>query len=227
MKSGAIGKVHGDFDTIDTSEFPVEDKKHGKTIRSSLNIGKTETDLYGHKVVSGRAAEEDAKETETYGINEDGEIGLATKRIEVLTEITDLFCVYGEYAVVESKQKTFAFDLLGKTTGTTIEKVEFDIQSLVDSHPDATYWMGGFYDRHGDVSTGDGYGDGDIFEDEDIGDVLRDAAKNRIGMRFDFENQMVKMMVTETGYAEVYQPSDFSTLEFSRLISEILLPHAE
>ncbi|WP_135855203.1 hypothetical protein [Halorussus salinus] len=227
MKAGAIARVHGDFDTIDTSDFPDEDTQHGETIRSSLEVGQAETDIYGHQVVYGQAAHQEATEIETFGINQNGQIGIDETRVDVVTNVTDFLCVLGEYAIVESTDDTFAFDLLSRATDTTVEKVEFDINSLIEAHhPEATFWMGGFHNRSGDVDSGDGYGEGDIFEDEDIGDVLWESDKNRIGMRFEFEDQMVKMMVTQSGYAEVYQPSGFSSLEFSRLVNEVLLPHA-
>jgi hypothetical protein len=232
MRSGAIATVRGEFDSIDTTGFPVVESKQGVEVRSTLELGETETDLSGHRVVKGQAAKQDTAMVKTYSITDAGGIDAEADDVRVVTDVADFMCVSGEYIVAESTEKSFVFDLFEAATGTHVEPITIDVESLIrtyrddESDADAKFWMGGFHNRPGDVDAGDGYGDGDIFEDEGLGDVMWESEKNRIGMEFEFQGERIKVMVTESGYAEVYRPSDFGALRFSRLVEDVLLPHS-
>lgn len=225
MKKGAIAKCIGDFESIDTSDYPLTETRLGETLRRTLNVDGAQTDFQGNAAIVGRGARQDARTVKRLDISESGELVQQNDDVEVTTEAGEFMVSAGEYIVAESTKKTFLHTLVAAATDTESKRYDVDIDGLIDAHPDATYWMGGIYDKDGDADTSDAYGDGDIFEDEDFGEVFRNSKKNRIGMMFEFETQTVKMLVTESGYVEVYRPSDFDTLQFKRLIDEVLMPH--
>lgn len=226
MKKGALAKVVGDFDSIDTEAFPQIESRLGEELRQTLEVGNPITDLNGNQVVKGRAAHQDAGKSKEITISPDGRIVADGERTVVDTETAEFLSVHGEYVLAKSTQASFVFDLIGSATGTVVEPMSVDIDGLIDDNPGAEYWMSGIYGRPGDIKTSDAYGDGDVFEDDDFGDIYRNSDKNRIGVKLDFESEETKILVTESGYIEVYSPTDFESLQFKRLIDGVILPHA-
>ncbi|AKU06522.1 hypothetical protein [Haloferax gibbonsii] len=226
MKKGKIAITEAQISDIDTSVFPTERSKNGKNIKKSLKLGKTKTDLSGNEVTRGRAAVEDAVEEQGFRINDDGDIEADEPIVQVVTEVADFFTVDEEYVVTQSTKKTFVFDLLERSSGTPVRSVTLDLESFIEGNPDAGYWLAGVYNRDEDANSANAYGEDNVFNDEEIGDILRNSDKNRIGVKFVFENSEVKMLITESGYVQVYRPSDYDTLQFKRLLDEVILPHA-
>lgn len=81
-------------------------------------------------------------------------------------------------------------------------------------YEDTALWQAGFYDRLGTAQKGVVYGE-DVLDDEDIGDPLRDAQINQLGLEYEYDGDQMKITLTESGYIEVYQPSEFDSGEFA------------
>lgn len=226
MKKGSIAKCLGDFDGIDTNDYPKSITKEGKTLKRTLTVGETsQMDFAGNYFVEGTAARQDLEPRKVYDIESDGSIALSENRSIKTTHTAEFLCDGGEYVITENTKKTFVFDLIADAVDEVISDAAIDIDALIDANPDARYWMGGYYNRPGDVSSGDGYADGDIFDDDEFAEVFRESDMNRIGMEFEFESEVVKMLVTEGAYVHVYRPSDYDSLQFKRLIDEVIKPH--
>lgn len=227
MKKGAIGRVIGDYDSIDTEEFPLTEHRRGETLRKSLRVGAAKTDFAGNAVVEGQAAHQDDATVKRVDIDDDGRIVEREEEIEKITETAEFLSISGEYVVAQSTQDDWLFPLVGTATDTTIKEAQIDMDGLIEANPEAHYWMAGIYNRPGDVESSEGFGEGDVFEDEEFGEEYRKSDKNRIGMEFEFEDRDMKIIVTESGYVQVYRPSDFTSLEFKRLIDEVIWPHVQ
>lgn len=223
MKAGLVGRVHGDFDTIDTTKFPKKRKERGAELRSSINIERTTENTTGTPVIEGTAAEQVRNKIESPSIDDQGQIIENEPRLETNTISTDFASVPGEFVVVESSKHAFAFDMIGREVGASIEPIQFDLASLANDHKkDADFWMSGFYDHDGNASKGVTYGD-DVFSDPEIGEAVWDSEKNQLGMDFEFNSDQLRMRITEGGYVQVFQPSEYETLSFIRLVRDLLL----
>lgn len=223
MKAGLVGRVHGDFDRIDTTNFPQKRKEKGVELRSSINIEQITENVSGTPIIEGTAAEQVRNKVESPSIDDKGKIIENEPQLETSTISTEFASVPGEFVVVESSKHEFAFDMIGREVGASIEPIQFDLGSLADDYKkDADFWMSGFYEHEGNASKGVTYGD-DVFSDPEIGEAVWDSEKNQLGMDFEFNSDQVRMRITESGYVQVFQPSEYETLSFVRLIRDLLL----
>jgi hypothetical protein len=226
MKAGKIAEVKGSFENIPTNEYPKTYKTtSGETLSSTLVVGQVGQDLEGNRLISGEAGDEEV--TEVKHIRIDSDTGKITQMsdAEIVTNYTEFISSPGEFVVVETLDDAFAFEMIADATETEIEATELDLQSFADSHPDASLWMSGFYNHPGNADNGMVYGD-DVNNDADLGDVLENSDKNSLGVKMHFRAKQLKLMLTESGYVEVYE-SDFSSMEFAALLREEILPHTD
>lgn len=225
MKSGLVGRVRGDFDAIDTSEFPQVRKEGGNELRSTINVEEETENVSGLPIITGSAAEQVRSKVDRPSIDENGRIIEGKTQSEIDTISTDFAAVPGEFVVVESSSHEFAFDLIGRNVEALIEPIEFDLDALAKDYRDeAEFWMGGFYDLGGSASNGVAYGD-DVFSDPEIGEAVWDSQKNQLGMDFEYNSDQLRIRITESGYVQVFQPSEYGNLSFIRLIHDLLLPY--
>lgn len=224
MKRGQLGEPSSNFSRIDTSSFPIESKKRGKTIRKALTTGQGQKQFNGDTVVEGRAAVQDVRDVQTTDINNNGDIVSGGSRLEVVTDSADFFSVNGRYVVTESTQQQFVFDLVGRATRSIIEPYSVNLHSLVNANPDANYRVADFHDLDGGVDKTAMYGD-DTLSDERVKLLIEDGTLNRLSIEFADEGRDFHVMITKGAYVEVYQPSNFNTLEFKELLDNLVVPH--
>lgn len=225
MKSGLIGRVHGNFSSIDTSGHPKVRKERGNELRSTINIDEETENVSGTPITTGRVAEQTQSEIESPSIDEQGRIVEGQPSLRQETISTQFASVPGEFVVIESSKHQFAFDLIGREVGAVIEPIQLNLDALASDYQDeAEFWMGGFYDHGSNAANGVTYGD-NVFADPEIGEAVWGARKNQLGMDFEYNSNPVKMRITEGGYLDIYQPSEYGTLSFVRLINDIILQY--
>jgi hypothetical protein len=220
MKAGVIGQVHGDFDGIDTKPFPMKRNQGGVELQSTIDIEEVQQNKSGDTIITGFAGEQTESKRTVSSISDDGRVQTA-ENLEVRTDSTEFLCLPGEFVIVENSSKTYAFDLIGRATESAIEQVQLDLTAFAEDHEDEVFWMSGFYNTGGNADNGVAYGD-DVTNDIEIGGVLQDSEKNRLGLIMEYNPEPLKLMLTESGYVEIYQPSEFGTLSFARFVQEEL-----
>jgi hypothetical protein len=172
--------------------------------------------------IAGRAAIERVDEQEEVSFR-DGEI-VAHQQPAKIGHYTEFVVVPGSFVVVENGTGTFAFDLISEQTGAEIERAELDLYELSGQIEGADPWQIGFYNNSGRAEKGTVYGD-NLLTDDEIGEVLKRAEKNQLGLRFNGRHsETVQMTATESGYLEIYQPDSYDTEEFLQFISDYILP---
>ena len=227
MKKGSIGKVLGDTNGIDTSTYPITETRSGLELLRTLSLRDAETDLRGNTVRVGEGGRQEVAKEKSYDIEPDGTIVSDGERKEKITDVADFLYVDGQYTVTESTKKEFIFSLLAKALDAEISNADLNLERFIQDHQEARFWMAGYYNHSGEPTSGDGYAEGDLFESEEFREVFEESDKNRIGVEFEFETDLVKLLLTEGGYVQVYRPSDFDTLQFKRLVDDEIYPYAE
>jgi len=53
---------------------------------------------------------------------------------------------------------------------------------------------------------------------------LDSTKKNQLGLDYEYDGTFIRMLATESGYVEVYQPNKFDTCDFSEYVKKELLP---
>jgi hypothetical protein len=108
--------------------------------------------------------------------------------------------------------------------GIDVQRAELDLNAYADEYYNADEinpWQVGFYGNIGDAEKGVVYGD-DVFSDTQIGEVLERSQLNQLGLEYPVLGQELKVTMAESGYIEVYNPSNYETNEFAEYIySEI------
>ena len=223
MKSGVIGVVSGEFDDLrsEVNTFT----KDGEELREAIEILDTVDSDMG-EALYGRAAVEDITRDEGPVIN-DGQIEVKSYT-ETETKMTEFLVVPGEFVIVENGSGTFAFNLIGRQVGALIERGEVNLDAYInylqDQNRDQEAWQVGFYGNGGEAQKGVVYGN-NVLEDSDVGGVLDISEINQLGISYSTRDHSMKITVTESGYTNVYQPSDFESEDFLNFFSSELAPY--
>jgi hypothetical protein len=222
MKAGVLGIVRDDFEVVDSFSDTVA--QNGTEHERVLDVRRVFSLPSGEVAFEGRAAVEREVERTTT------ELDFGEVRVEEAsateTRVTQLVGVPGEFVVVGSGKGTFAFDLVSRDTGADIKRASLDLTNFLDSQADAEPWRAGFYDHDGNCENGVLHGT-DLLADDDLAPILRDAQLNQLGLDCSYDDRGIKMTASESGYVEVYRPSDFDTEAFLQYLLEEVVPHAE
>jgi len=222
MKAGVLGLVRDDFEVVDSFSETVE--RDGKELERVLDVRRVFSLPSGEIAFEGRAAVERIVNRTTAELDF-GEVRVEeTPQTEVRT--TELVGVPGEFVVVGSGKGTFGFDLVCRDTGADIERATLDLSGVLDSQADAEPWRAGFYGHDGNCENGVLHGT-DLLDDDEVGELLRDAQLNQLGLDCSYDDRSLKMTASESGYVEVYRPSEFDTADFLQYLLETVVPHAE
>jgi len=227
MKAGVLGVVSGEMDEIES--FHASQEQDGTTFSRSLQLeleGHTEA---GDPVYTGEAAHQTVEEIETVSIDhQSGDIVVAEEPHRE-GKYTQVIAVPGEFVAVSSGAGEFAFDLIQETApGVSVSRARLDLTEFADQYydaPEVNPWQVGFYGNLGEAEKGVVYGD-DVFDDSEIGDVLERTQLNQLGLRYEVLGKEVKMTMSDSGYLEVYQPSNFSSVDYANYVMGQILPFA-
>lgn len=226
MQAGVIGIIDGEFDEMES--FHQTQEQDGTTFSKSLQINqKPKTDM-GYRAYVGEAAIQIIDEKETVNINpETGEIEVGEYPTKI-SKHTEFIAVPGEFVVVKSGSGTFAFDLIQSYyPGTHVERVRLDVNAYAEDYYTADEvdpWQIGFYGNIGKAEKGVVYGE-NVISDNDIGDVLARSQLNQLGLRYEMMGHDMKISMTESGYIQVYNPSNFESKDFAEYILEEVLQY--
>ena len=222
MEAGILGTVDGQFDELESfqSTTTQDDTELQRCIevRRALSLPNRVT------AYEGRAAMERLNEQEDVQIDE-GEITVY-ERPQRVTSYTPFLAVPGEAVIVGNGAGTFAFDLIGSQTNTTIGRAELDLGSFVSDFEEVDPWQVGFYGSLGNAENGVVYGN-QLLEDEELAGLLGDSNINQLGLEFTYDDAMIKMRMSESGYIEVYQPSSYESEEYLQFVLDEILPYIE
>ena len=222
MKSGVIAEAHGTGNVNDFYETVTPKSERFDELEQCVEVTENIQLSDGREAQLGRAAIQDLNDIEDIRIDE-GTI----RRYEApkkVTLYTDFLYVPDSFIMVSSGSGTFVFNLVDSKFSISIDMVEFDLDDYVEQHPDADPWKIGFYDRIGNAENGVVHGE-QLLKDSNVGDVLGTSKKNQVGLEYNFEGYFVKTFVVQSGYVDVYQPSNFETSEFVNFVETELLPH--
>lgn len=223
MKAGVIGVPSEDFSQLEsyTNSYTQE----GYELEECLEIRRTaNNEINGRPIQTGRVALQRVEDTESVEIK-DGEI-VVSERPEIVTRYTEFVTVPGKFVAVSNSSGVFAFDVLGRQTNTNIEKVEFDLDTFAQQQNNGVPWKVGFYGRIGNAENGVLYGD-DVLDDNEFGGVVKDTEKNQLGLNLPMGDEIIKLNLTESGYVEIYQPSNYDEIDFSEFVISKLLDYSQ
>ncbi|MFC4448863.1 hypothetical protein [Halorussus aquaticus] len=222
MKAGVLGIVHDDFEVVDSFSDTVE--RGDRELERVLDVRRVFSLPSGEVAFEGRAAVERVVDRTT------AELGFGEVRIEETpgTEVrtTELVGVPGEFVVAGSGEGTFAFDLVSHDTKADIERATLDLSAFLDGQTDAEPWRAGFYDTDGNCENGVLHGT-DLLADDRTAGLLDGAEFNQLGLDCSYGDRSLKMTAAESGYVEVYRPSEFETADFLQYLLDEVVPHAE
>lgn len=226
MQAGVIATIDGDFDEIEF--FHRSEEQDGRTFNRSLQIQRVASNETGHQVYVGEAA------TQVIEDEESVEIDSETGNIEVgeyptkESKYTQFVSIPGIFVAVDSGAGTFAFNLIqSQHPGTHIERAEFDLNAYADDYytaDDVDPWQVGFYGNIGQAEKGVVYGE-NVVSDDEIGDVLERSQLNQLGLRYQMLDYDMKVTMTESGYVEIYNPSNLESEEFAEYITNEILQY--
>lgn len=162
-------------------------------------------------VQTGEAALEIPEQVEEK-IIDDGDI-VEESRTRTRTKHTNWLLIPDEIVVVENSEGRFFFDLLSAEFNYEANRAKLDLTSMRSDYAETELWQAGFYDRLGTAQKGVVYGE-DVLGDKDIGGPLRDAQINQLGFEYEYNGDQMKLTLTESGYIEIYLPSEFDSEEF-------------
>jgi|GEM_PF-6350261 len=224
MNSGMLALLSSETDKIesDVIESRLPDDSPFDTLTTTLRVDEELTLDGGVSAFVGRVGQERVERIEATNITEDGQI-TTNKTPEKIIRTTQFVLVPDEFVIVENSAGEFLFPLLNEETPHAAFPAEISVDGFTEDHPDAEYWKVGFKDRGDGAENGVLHGDA-VFDDSDFGNTVVNSAKNQLGVQFDYDGQLLKLFLTESGYINHYG-SDESE-EFAELILNELLQYA-
>lgn len=220
MKSGIIGLISGESSKFESRH--VVQEQDGYEFSRAIETDQPSSDAQ-NQVQEGRALIQTVEEEEVAEVDESGRI-YTSEEGRKKSKYSEFLVVPGEFVVVEGGGE-FVFDLLSsQLTSGTVQKASINLNGCLE-RIDGTPWQVGFYGKQGDTEKGVLYGDS-IFTDEDLGEVAKNSKKNQLGMDHDFQGTSVRSTITESGYINIYQPSNMKSSEFAEYLSTFVIPEA-
>jgi hypothetical protein len=221
MKSGVIGIIDGEPSPVESYHRTVE--QDGTPLTECIDVTETHHDTGdGYTVQTGRAAVQSIASTEVVEITSQGEIAVVEEG-QHQTKYTEFVFVPGEFVVVNSGSGVFLFRILRDVLGLkSVERAELNLSKFLSEHNESTPWQIGFYGVDSMAEKGVLYG-GDVISDADIGDKLKSSNKNQIGVNYERGEHQLKVSITESGYVDIHQPSNYTSVDFAEYSVDELL----
>jgi len=223
MKSGVLGLIDGTGNSIDSFEETTESGDDSLT--ACIEVLQTQTNaVKGNDLQFGRAAIETHTTKDSTSIV-NGSITVS-EETTIETLYSEFIHVPGQFLVVDNSAGSFVYDLLSnQLPGVDIQRGTIDLNRYLNNVSDWTPWKVGFYGNVGNAEKGTVYGE-NVLNGGEMGPVLDSCQKNQLGLTLSDGSQEIKCMMTESGYVEIYQPSNFENAEFAEFIAEHILPCA-
>lgn len=216
MKAGILGLLNSAETTIDQVHGTAS--RDGQEYQYCIQPDETlHPDRLSKPVQTGEAALEMPEQVEQK-IIDDGDI-VEESRTRTRTKHTNWILIPDEIAVVENSEGQFFFDLLSAEYNYEANRAKLDLTSMRSDYSETDLWQAGFYDRLGTAQKGVVYGE-DVLDDDDIGGPLKDAQINQLGFEYEYNGEQMKLTLTESGYVEIYLPSEFDSGEFATYLKE-------
>ncbi|WP_226039075.1 hypothetical protein [Natrinema sp. DC36] len=227
MKSGSIAISNGSVEEIDSCTNTVD--KHGFEAIECIDIRESITDLSGNTLAfKGVAAEQYLKDGKSISISEESDSISVIEGADLAWRYTDLLIIPDDILVLGSSSADFVFEIIRSNFGINFERAEIDLQAyrktVEDEYSDVEPWKIGFYGREGNADNGVIHGN-NLLDDSDIGEILSHNATNQIGLNFSRDGKQMKTFVTESGYVDIYQPSDYESGQFVNYLKEDIRPY--
>lgn len=131
------------------------------------------------------------------------------------------------FAVTKTGEGIFVFDYLAQMQPAPcrITPAEIDLEGFYHDHPDAIYHRYG-WESPGAIGTGVTWSDGDVRTDENLEEMFAGDAPHPTQLGLTYAEELTRLVVCESGYVEVYAPSEMESSEFVSLLERDILPHA-
>ena len=228
MQAGIIGKVDGGFSSLESSSNIGEE--NDSDLRYSFQITRNFHLEDGTPVYEGEAALEVVEEQESVEIDsKTGDISVTSSNV-TRGKYSQFFVIPDTIMLVGSSDGTFAFDLLQTIKpGVSVSRAQIDLNEYASKYYSSTEvepWQVGFYGNIGQAEKGVVYGE-NVVSDDEVGDTLDRSQINQFGMILPVDEKELKITVTESGYIEVYQPSNYGTKQFAEYLIDDLTQHIE
>jgi hypothetical protein len=214
MKAGILGLLNSTETPIDQVVGTAD--RDGREYQYCIQPSETiYPESLSKPVQIGEAALEVPEKVDQKEIH-DGNI-VEEPQTRIRTRHTNWILIPDEIVVVENSDGQFFFDLLASEYGYEANRAKLDLTSMRSDYAETELWQAGFYDRLGTAQKGVVYGE-DVLDDNDMGDPLREAQINQLGFRYEYDGEQMKLTLTESGYIEIYQPSEFNGENFATYI---------
>ncbi|WP_127117508.1 hypothetical protein [Halorubrum sp. PV6] len=219
MKAGVVGLIDGSLD--DVSSFHNTFEKDGTEFTHSFQVRNTNHTTGGREVISGQAATQEVEDDTNIHIDPDtGDISVQDEPLKK-GKYTDFVLVPDEFVAVGSGRGTFVFDILSYEHSVNgLNRSTIDLNEYAERYYTAENvdpWQVGFYGNVGNAEKGVVYGE-NVFSDDEIGEVLERSQLNQLGLQFERDGQIIKTTMSESGYVEIYQPSNFESEDYAEFI---------
>jgi len=227
MKSGVVGLIHGNID--DLSSFHNQFEREGTEFRHSFQVHNTDYTTSGKKVLTGQAATQEIEDSKSVTIDDgNGEI-IVQEESTVQGKYTEFVAVPDEFIAVKSGAGTFLFDILSYQYNQDVTRANMDLNEYAEEYYTAEGvdpWQVGFYGNVGNAEKGVVYGE-NVFSDDEIGEVLERSQLNQLGLQYNEGEYVIKNTLSESGYVELYQPSNFVSTDFAEFVIQNLIQYME
>lgn len=174
------------------------------------------------------------EETDEY-YYEDGSIRTRSKSVEV-KQLHSEYILYPEtddhrgFITVSSGDGEFLFGLIGRQNHVDVGRAKIDLGDWVNDRGNLNTTTAGGRTGGFEAEKATAWGE-NLLEDEGVQELLGDAveanALNQVAGRYSYNDRIFYVTIARSGYVEIYEPSDLTTDQFLRWVSDEIIPYAE
>ncbi|MCJ0620879.1 hypothetical protein JZX76_15590 [Haloarcula hispanica] len=203
-------------------QAPVDSVSEGIDIRDSK---KTED---GVLIQSGDAAAEELIEDEVTQIT-DSRISNRTK--ETINANFGTFTYSSDGILIVGGGSSFIPQIISEHTEINAQSSKIDINSYFDflrsvhGPDDVEVWKVGFEEKRTNADNGVLHGS-DLMNDSELKPLLESSEKTQLGVEFQFRGERINLYVAESGYFDIYEPTNYPDKQVVEFLQDQLTQFA-
>lgn len=230
MQSGKIFLLDSNEDDIQgfRKQEPLGEQTRFDELERALDIVQEYELSDGRTAYYGEAAAEELGEQPDVRIRDDG-ISNRTKEVKQ-GRYTELLFLPDSFLAISSSSGGFAVGDIRTYTPAIVTSANVNLDRFIEEksaeadHFDP--WKIGFYGNLGSAENGVFHGS-NLLEDDEVGGLLDVTDKNQLGVDIEFNSRELRLFAAESGYVEIYQPSNLATDDFIEFIDSEIVPYLQ
>lgn len=195
------------------------------TVSEGIDIRDSQRTEGGVLIQSGDAAAEELVEDEVTQITDNR---ISNRTEEAVSANFGTFTYSSDGTLIVEGGGSFIPQIISEHTEISAQSSKIDINSyfefLRSTHgpDDVNVWKVGFEEERTNADNGVLHGS-DLMNDSELTQLLESSKKTQLGVEFQFRGERIKLYVAESGYFDIYEPTNYPDKQVIEFLQDQLI----